>query len=320
MDRRDYFSDGTRGFDEWLFKFKVQNKKNYDAGSFKYIDYAGGIINEVSDSGQNAGILEIQDAIKKANIILVLLDGTRLIELLLRPEDKPEYSNIALTNWINKDIPSILGKIIGTETNIPVHFVITKWDCFMEKEITDLRYIVRNLLDKAPDIKRLLDNLSERHLIRFIPVSSLGEGFAATEYDDNGKFLSMTKTGNHLQIQPLRAEVPLAYALYDSLIGKYNKQQQEIEQMKLIDKVIRFGLDFFGDAVDYLPLPYNILGKTGIKIIQKSMENMDRLTPFEINTKTVTNDKQAMQNVINSCIKTIKLFEQQFPDSRYIPN
>lgn len=320
MDRKDYFSDGTRGFDSWLFQFKVRNAfGNHNAGSFKYVDYAGGIINEALD-GQEVNLESLIKSIQEANIILVFLDGIKLIELL-KNNDSMQPPSEGLTRWVNMDINNILGYIQKAETSIPIHFVITKWDCLIESKLDNLQNITKILLKEIPRIADIVNADWQKSSIRLIPVSSVGEGFARTEYKEDGTFSKITKIGNKLALDPYLVEVPLAYALIDSLTDQLNKEQKKVKGMNLIKRTVKLIIDSLDIAdvnlADFLPLPYNILGKGAIKIIEKSVNNTNgNLMTFEnITTATVQNEKQSIQNVANSCIRSIKLFQDNFPGS-----
>lgn len=308
--KQNDFPAGTIGLDRWEFQCKVKNKSDnyYNAGSFTFVDYAGGLVNEVV-IGSEQDRQQLNDDIKKANIILVLLDGIKVIDLLRNRNQKE------LETWLNIDIRNMLTDINTSHTDCPIHFVITKWDCLVYLKLDNLKEIGKKLL-KIHLFQQIIETTNRK--IRLLPVSSLGMNFAIPEYNFQKKFIKMKKIGRPLaDINPYLVEIPLAYALIDSLIHQLDKIEARDKKRNYFVKWFKMIMSFFNDTAEFLPPPYNVLGKISVKVIRQATSNINpHGIIFEgINVANVSSDEQAIKILVNSCVKTIQSFQDNFPGS-----
>ncbi|MDD1428435.1 DUF2075 domain-containing protein [Dolichospermum sp. ST_sed9] len=306
----DEFPEGTRGFEQWEFEVTIQKQlATYTAGSFAFIDYAGGVVNEIA-LGTEEQKEKLINAIKEANVILVLLDGIQVIDLL---RNKSELRT--LRTWITEDINLMIADVIKSKTNTPVHFIITKWDCLVHQNLDNLVRI-KEALSTINSFKNFIDS-SKRigRAIRLIPVSSLGNDFAIPIYNQEEIFQGMKKISNHLEIKPDLVEVPLAYALIDFLLYKYSEEEKRYEDMDTFSKIIKDFVNIFAQTASFLPPPYNVLTKIAVKVIMQVTNDVGGNTGLfeDIDVKNVNSDTQALKLLINSCVGIIKSFQDSYP-------
>ncbi|WP_199290894.1 hypothetical protein [Anabaena sp. FACHB-1250] len=217
----------------WTFTCKIQTPKGtYSACQFQYTDYAGEILTDHKDDPTY--IEKFNETIKNADVLLGLIDGSRLLSYI-----KNERSGI---RWVVRDLANVLDLMQNTDKSI--HFIISKWD-LIEGEYTLEE--VRNHLRKIEAFHNIINNRSNnsdinnennrnddnKGVVRLIPVSSVGKGFAEQQSDG-----SMRKTGK--LPKPYNIELPIACILPDKLkeqlkkiINEENKKSQEpIEEVK----------------------------------------------------------------------------------------
>jgi hypothetical protein len=195
----------TQDISEWVFTCKVQtpNLGIYSACKFNYMDYAGGRITEEMDFEDP----EFDQKLRSADVVLALLDGTKIMSLI-REENLGK-------SWIVKDLSNILS-IIQTNDK-PVHFLVSKWD------IVQKYYNLEQIRDCLLEVEEFKDIVRNRYRkespVRLIPISSVGSGFAELQPDG-----SMKKTG--VMPKPFQIEVPLACVIPD-IIRKLLKELED---------------------------------------------------------------------------------------------
>ncbi|MFM6612077.1 MAG: hypothetical protein ACKPJH_25485 [Dolichospermum sp.] len=232
----------------WKFTCKIQTPKGtYSACQFQYTDYAGEMLTDHKDD--TTYIEKFNETIRNADVLLGLIDGSRLLSYM-----KGEASG---KKWVFSDLANVLSLIQDTDKSI--HFVISKWDLIEDKytledarnrllEIEQFRNIIKTRSDNNYMNNENNGN-DDKGVIRLIPVSSVGKGFA--EHQTDG---SMKKTGK--LPKPYNIELPIACILPDKLkeelkkiINEQNKKSQErIQDVKpnlsLWDKLKKY----FGTA------------------------------------------------------------------------
>lgn len=232
----------------WKFTCKIQTPKGtYSACQFQYTDYAGEMLTDYKDD--TTYIEKFNETIRNADVLLGLIDGSRLLSYM-----KGEASG---KKWVFKDLANVLSLIQDTDKSI--HFVISKWDLIEDKYTLE---DARNRLLEIEQFRNIIKTRSnnnymnnenngndDKGVIRLIPVSSVGKGFA--EHQTDG---SMKKTGK--LPKPYNIELPIACILPDKLkeelkkiINEQNKKSQErIQDVKpnlsLWDKLKKY----FGTA------------------------------------------------------------------------
>ena len=119
-------SEPTRSFLELTFDCFSNNE---NLGSFSYVDYTGGNLNnDIKDPVERK---IFQDKIKNASVFFVLLDGIKIIQLLRERENTR-----TVTQWIEQEINNQISFIYNekqddTNTQPPIYLIITKWDCIV---------------------------------------------------------------------------------------------------------------------------------------------------------------------------------------------
>ena len=303
VDPNKDFPSGTRELTHWNFDCQVKSKNQvYSVCQFDYLDYAGGIINQQSSqSGQEENIKSLNKSIENADAIFVLLDGVKIFHLL-SGNNKAD----GLHKWLHEDIANILDDL--QDINIPIYFAITKWDCLQSK------YSLKEIGEKLKEFERFknfIDNFSHdrESIIRLIPISSLGDGFAEMIFGIDGDIKGIKKTGK-LKITPYNVEIPIAYALIDTLITRYNKKIKE-EKSKL------FFLRLFGLSTDFLPFPLDSLGSQTVEKIINNLQN--QMPPVDNNKKIdlldIKSEAQAIKHLIDCFWYLTKKFENDYPSS-----
>jgi GTPase SAR1 family protein len=106
----------------WTFTCKIQTPKGtYSACQFQYTDYAGEILTDHKDDPTY--IEKFNETIKNADVLLGLIDGSRLLSYI-----KGERSG---TKWVVRDLANVLDLMQNTDKSI--HFIISKWDLIEDK-------------------------------------------------------------------------------------------------------------------------------------------------------------------------------------------
>ncbi len=313
VDPNRDFPSGTREFTQWNFDCQVKsNNKVYSVCQFNYLDYAGGTLNQPSSqSGQEKNIERITESINNADVIFILLDGVKIFHLL-------HGNNTAggLHQWLYKDIANIFNDI--QDKSIPVYFAITKWDCLRPKYGSSLME-VQEKLKTFDQFKNFINGFSHdrERIIRLIPMSSLGDGFAEMLIGAEGKIEGMRKTGQ-LNIKPYNVEIPIAYALLDTLITHYNDEIKKEKNRVLVQNIIlKMGGILAGTGTNFLPPPLNILSKKSLKaIIAKTQNGIAPREIYEnIDLSNIKGEKHAIKHLLNCFWYLTKKFENDYPGS-----
>lgn len=203
----------------WTFTCKVQtpNLGIYAACKFNYIDYAGEIITDFADPTY----IEIfNKKIENADALLGLIDGSRLLAYI-------QGDNLGKM-WVTRELSNVLSYMQNTDK--PIHFIISKWDLIENKYTLD---DIINSLVQIPQFANIIKNRSKsKAVVRLIPVSSVGQGFAEKQSDG-----SMKKTGK--MPAPYNVEIPIACVLPDMLTTALNQiiQEQQTKSQEQIREV-----------------------------------------------------------------------------------
>ena len=168
-----------------------------------YIDYAGELLEHAPEAGRSS-FQELQDHIRSAQALLGLLDGQRILQLLRGEPAGHDY--------LQFELRSLLGLLQSARA--PVQLVITKWDLvrgFGEPPDADdelrLDRVIAALM--AYDHVRGLVYSNANQLVRLIPVSAVGRGFAELREDG-----SVVKRSDGT-VRPVNVDVPLCAVVPD---------------------------------------------------------------------------------------------------------
>jgi hypothetical protein len=314
---------GTSDFKKWRFRWQLRGKhSDYSVGSFTYLDYAGGKINSIKNASNQEGKTtkeeeKLKREIEKAHIILIFLDGIRIVDMMRRNREQlPSDSLQKLVDWQNNDIPNILDYI--KRTRCPLQIVITKWDALVSERFDNLGNIISQLQKEIEGLKSLID---ERRKLqsqppRWIPISSLGMNIAQPIYEEivednveKRKFQTMRLRlidGNPpTQIEPRYVDVVLSYAMIDTLKEKLKNYQQ----LNMFSKIaVDFALEFIFDMI-----PYKI-GKI-IQIIWKLIfppEESNGVDQAPVSRENIKSREEALVYIIGEHLRKIQNFEREF--------
>ncbi|MGJ6964190.1 GTPase domain-containing protein [Streptosporangium sp. G11] len=173
---------------------------HHEVAQINYLEYAGELLTEEQEGGasEQKALVEYVDS---AAAVLILLDGFRIKQLLEDSLDGAIHLESALSAYVN---------LIFAKT-YPVHFVITKWDLLSESEEHDDQRLrtVRDLLLSYPAFAALVRAKSGRRVVRLIPVSAVGRGFARV--DENGHVVKNLTS----RVRPAYVELPLSVVIPD---------------------------------------------------------------------------------------------------------
>lgn len=191
-----------------------------------YIDYAGELLEHTSEAGRSS-FQELQGHIHSAQALLGLLDGQRILELLRGEPAGHDY--------VQFELRSLLGLLQSARA--PVQLVITKWDLvrdFGEPSDADdelrLDRVISALM--AYGHVRGLVYSSPNQLVRLIPVSAVGRGFAELRADGS----VVKRSGG--TVRPVNVEVPLC-AVVPDLFRQVERTIDDETRRKLEDSLRR---------------------------------------------------------------------------------
>jgi hypothetical protein len=167
----------------------------------RYTDYPGGYITRP----RNEDGIRIRDVIRKAHIVVFLIDGSKL---LYKKTNKSKADLPALGDVLN-----VIASYAQECVNRPIHFIITKWDVVKTKmNLEEARgYLMenRNFCEIASQICKL-----ERP-VHVIPVSAVGDGFAEWDAETN-----KMKKRPGATAQPYNLDVAMAFAISDAVVQR----------------------------------------------------------------------------------------------------
>ncbi|GAA4622645.1 hypothetical protein GCM10023196_015670 [Actinoallomurus vinaceus] len=194
---------GTAKGETRLFSFDVKTRT---AGSIatvlrlNYLEYAGELLTELQEPGSTAKD-ELYARIESADALIGVIDG---YSIRLYVDGHPD-GIVRLQETLSALIPAVI------EASCPVNFVITKWDL-----LTDLHPdenvrldMVRNHLISNPQFQALVNLHSTGRVVRLIPVSAVGPGFARIGPD--GEVVKIPQR----EIRPANVDIPLSAVLPD---------------------------------------------------------------------------------------------------------
>lgn len=167
------------------------------------LDFAGELLHVEQEGGTKLD--ELVERIKGAHALLAMIDGRRVLQLLLGEPEGDEY------------VASTLRPMFGMmqSASCPLHLVLTKWDLvrdFGEPADADDAHRLGRVIDvlMAYDyLRALVKDHSRGQIVRLIPVSAVGPGFA--ELDAEGRVVKR-RDG---RVEPTNVEVPFCAVLPD---------------------------------------------------------------------------------------------------------
>ncbi|KOU44216.1 hypothetical protein ADK53_03490 [Streptomyces sp. WM6373] len=166
----------------------------------KYLEYAGELLTEPQAPGSTVqeGLF---DEIRRADALIGIIDGNHIRQHL----DGAPQGQVRLEQTLNALVPIML------EAECPVSFVITKWDLLADVH-PDERVrleLVQDLLTSNDHFRSLVKIHGSSRVVRLIPVSAVGPGFATV--DSTGRVVKVPEG----KVHPTRVDVPLSAVVPD---------------------------------------------------------------------------------------------------------
>ncbi|WP_147339576.1 GTPase domain-containing protein [Actinomadura spongiicola] len=202
------------GVDIWSFECSVfagdgERIRAFSIFDINYADYAGEMLDggglDAQELGENQVIKRFDEAVERADVFIVLIDGHRLLRLM---RGEPRWEPW-LDNYLRARLATMTKVARKRHTWRPVQFVITKWDIFEDEfSFED----VRSKILAQPSLHDFLEGRRESGgaPIRLIPVSVTGR-FA--RLDEEGVMVKVPTEA----IRPLNLDIPFAAVLPDQI-------------------------------------------------------------------------------------------------------
>ncbi|MFF9899254.1 hypothetical protein [Streptomyces longispororuber] len=182
---------------EWRFTCSIRTEQGevYSPFTLDYLDFAGDHLTNTTATETEYGAA-VWQRVRESEFLLVLLDGLKVLRYLDGD-----------SRLVDELVPAL--SAIGASKAV-AHFLVTKWD-LLEASGHTVRGVLARLLEN-PEFRDFYTNRMRRTdegALRFIPVSSLGPGFATLGPDGR----TMVKQGRFPR--PVNVEVPLMAVLVD---------------------------------------------------------------------------------------------------------
>ncbi|WP_217547209.1 hypothetical protein [Streptomyces sp. GbtcB6] len=185
---------------EWTFTCSLRTEDDavFSPFALSYLDYSGAFL-QIADAWETEEGQAVWDRVRASRFLLLLLDGEKVLRQL---DGEPGLTD---------ELIAILNEI--QQTDAAVHVVVTKWDLLQAAGHT-LRSVLDGLLEH-PDFEAFyLDRLNRKSVgtFRFIPVSALGQGYAALD-PASRTMVKQVKPGTYPR--PYNVEIPFMAVLVD---------------------------------------------------------------------------------------------------------
>ncbi|NEO51758.1 MAG: WD40 repeat domain-containing protein [Okeania sp. SIO3B5] len=270
---------------ETIFTCCVTNLalEKFPVCQFTYTDYPGSILTDILEGEYD--ILDFQQEVSKANAVLVMIDGLKLLKLT----QGKDLDNEAVRQLLLRDLPNMMQLVNLCKRDTPVHFIISKWDLL--KDNYKLSEITEFLLEKVDDFKNVVHSrIKAGSPVRLIPVSSIGMDFATLQ--DDG---SMKKKPGAIP-KPFQLEIPIAYVLIDGVKTDIKASKASSEKIPVWDL---FKNSF--PSLDYLIHQF----------VLNELAHPDK----EKYLQEVRDWETALKHLVIIFLKHLKDFEERFPEA-----
>ena len=278
---------GTRKVTDWTFNCCVKNSDldKYPVCKFTYIDYAGGLLTDISED--EAISYDFEKNVEEGDAVLAIIDGLKLYKFM---EDQ-SLSNTDVLVWLNRDLPSIMQLVDKCKKNTPVHFIITKWDLLENRY--SLSEVRNRLLDKVPQFNDVVSSRKKAGCpLRLIPVSSVGNEFGTLQPDG-----SMKKNPGATP-KPFQVEVPLFCVLIDRVKSYMDTLLQDKEESQ---ESVQAKTNF----VFLARLIQSFLNKEAEMLLREKKERL----------KEVKSSQTALNYLVEIFLYHLHKFEEYFPEA-----
>lgn len=306
---------------QWEFTCSVRTARNdiYSPFSLTYLDYSGEHLNEPDGWVETSD--QVISRIAESEFLLVLLDGVKVLRFL---DGDPQ---------LMEDLVAVFTHMLKSRG--VVYFVITKWDVLAGAGHTV--QAVRDRLMQHPDFRDAVETLrssDEGRTVRFIPVSSVGLGFAELASDG----MTMVKKGGYLT--PLNVEIPFMAVLLDlferrlkEMEGHAPPESQQIDQRgrrlawvrMMADRMplVRALLQTAATRSPLMRLVRDHMADALLHYVETQVtayeERIERdITQLRDQLLRVTSEKEALNALVDVFHAKLAQFEAEYPGSRII--
>ncbi len=187
---------------EFLFTMRTRAPSGalHTVMRLSYLEYAGGLLTDAQAPG-STGQAELLARIESAHALVGIIDGYRIRQALDGVSEGHMRLQQSLTAMISLMMLS----------SSPVTFVVTKWDLLQDIDVDEDARLrrVRKFLTTNQGFRDLVQAHGAHRVVRLIPVSAVGYGFA--ELDDRG---GVTKLPDG-RLHPTNVDVPLSAVVPD---------------------------------------------------------------------------------------------------------
>ncbi|MFI8273899.1 hypothetical protein ACIGBH_03125 [Streptomyces sp. NPDC085929] len=210
----DGWPPGTAKGESRHFSFTVKTRTADGALPvlrLNYLEYAGELLTEPQAPGSTVQE-ELLAHIEEADALIGIIDGNHIRQHL----DGAAGGLMRLEKTLDALVPIMI------EATCPVSFVITKWDLLRDlhpDESTRLE-LVQDLLTSNDQFRSLVKIHGAARVVRLIPVSAVGPGFATV--DSTGRIVKVPEG----KVHPTRVDVPLSAVvpdLFDQVEGRLDR-------------------------------------------------------------------------------------------------
>lgn len=204
VDPTEPWPSGTARHDTRTYRFDCVTQvaeKPTTAFSIEYLDYAGEIF-EMLGAG-DAPLHDLMQKVTAADALIGVLDGRRVLQFL-RGEAQGRAYLIAKI--------AVMVQLMAT-ARCAIYLVISKWDLvhgFGEPAGADDRTRLEAVVDALMTVEHLRDLAHSRDMVRLIPVSAVGAGFA--RLDESTGLVTKRPDGT---FAPYNVDVPIAAIVPD---------------------------------------------------------------------------------------------------------
>lgn len=293
------------------FDFECVGPTGDSVFTLSYLDYSGELLESATPEYEQDRERLMEEA-HNAHAIFGMIDGRQVVRFLDDQPDAVRYFNYTIQTMLD----------VLSEARCPIHLIVTKWDLVRAMDEPSggndnvLLAVVRDALLNDADVDRLVEDrgLGER-VIRLIPVSAVGDGFAAIAGDGTVKKRGESKP------HPLNIDVPLAAVvpdLFNQLLGTLDdaegrKLNLDGLRARALGRVGVLSLGARSVLLNVLGYPASY-GATAIIDLFVSWTSLKMKSLVETTT-AVTAPAHAGQRVLDAFQRAIRRLESTVPSS-----
>ena len=164
---------------------------------------------------------EIKELADQCDVVISVLDGQFVYESLHENDGDavPELLDLVaatLQYWDD-------AKVRGRNRRQNHYFLVTKWDMFEDSD--EMLSRVSDMIFDIPAVESYIDGLDDSAVVRVIPVSAVGKGFA--EPIDGGHYMKIIAKKPST---PINVDIPVASLLPDLVNAELDRSLEELNE------------------------------------------------------------------------------------------